>query len=175
LRSHEAEISFNKAFISCDLDNMDEFDALMDMTLGEMFPVTNNFCEPAIAIKDDAYNFSVDPDIIKMVEDNKFYGKDEEFPTEHLGKLVELATVFGKDEIQQHYYFLKLFPFSLGGDAKAWYNSLAPRSITSKDECLLLFYEKYFPANKIFAKIVEINNFSQKEKESLPQSWGEIL
>jgi hypothetical protein len=41
-------------------------------------------------------------------------------------------------EVKQHYYFLKLFPFSLGGAARDWYNSLAPRSITSKDEQLPL-------------------------------------
>jgi hypothetical protein len=48
--------------------------------------------------------------------------------------LHELSALFGKDVIPQRYYFLKLFPFTLGGDAKIWYNSLAPCSITSQDE-----------------------------------------
>ena len=59
-----------------------------------------------------------------MVEDKKFYGKDEEFPFEHIAGLEDIAYLFGKNESQQHYYFQKLFPFSLGGDAKKWYNSL---------------------------------------------------
>jgi hypothetical protein len=115
------DIALTRAFMDCDLDNIEEFDAMINLSLGEMFPAASNNYEPAIFIKDDAYSFSVDPKIIKMVEDNKFYGKEEEFPSEHLSKLIDYATLFGKDEIQQHYYFLKLFPFSLGGDAKNWY------------------------------------------------------
>ena len=68
--------------------------------------------------------------------------------------------VFGKDEIHQRYYFLKLFPFTLGGGAKIWYNHLEPGSITSKEECLQVFYNKYFPADKIHGLTIEINNFS---------------
>ena len=35
-----------------------------------------------------------------------------------------------------------------------------------------MFFNKYFPANKIHALTLEISNFSQKEKEDLPQAWG---
>jgi hypothetical protein len=60
----------------------------------------------------------------------------------------------------------------LGGSAKTWYNRLEPGCITSKEECLQVFYNKYFPADKIHGLTVEISNFSQKEKEDLPQAWG---
>jgi hypothetical protein len=72
----------------------------------------------------------------------------------------KLSALFGKDEIQQCYYFLKLFPFTLGGDAKIWYNSLAPCSITSQDECLRQFFDKYLLASKVYALTLDINNVS---------------
>ena len=53
-----------------------------------------------------------------MIESNKFYGKDEEYPLEHLERVTELADLFGKNEVEKRYYFLKFFPFSLGGEAK---------------------------------------------------------
>jgi hypothetical protein len=86
--------------------------------------------------------------------------------------LHELSALFGKDVIQQRYYFLKLFPFTLGGDAKIWYNSLAPCSITSQHECLRQFFGKYLPASKVHALTLDISNFSQKEGDDLPQAWG---
>jgi hypothetical protein len=65
-----------------------------------------------------------------------------------------------------------LFPFTLGGDAKIWYNSLAPHSITSQEECLCQFFDKYLPASKVHALTLDISNFSQKGGEDLPQAWG---
>jgi hypothetical protein len=65
-----------------------------------------------------------------------------------------------------------LFPFTLGGDAKTWCNSLAPRSITSKEACLPQFFDKYFHASKIHALTLDISNFSQNERVDLPQVWG---
>jgi hypothetical protein len=80
--------------------------------------------------------------------------------------------VFGNTEIQQRYYFLKLCTFSLGGEAKAWYNSLAPKSITSKEACICLFCNYYFPISKIHAMVEEITNFAQDKEEDIPQAWG---
>jgi D-alanine-D-alanine ligase-like ATP-grasp enzyme len=45
-------------------------------------------------------------------------------------------------------------------EAKAWYNSLAPKSITSKEACIYLFCNKYFHASKIHAMVEEIINFA---------------
>ena len=38
--------------------------------------------------------------------------------------------------------------------------------------CMKAFYNKYFPANVIVARKVEMSKFSQNKKESLPQAWG---
>ena len=97
---------------------------------------------PAIKIKDKDYEFSVDPEKIKEAKKYKFYGRDNEFPFEHIDVLHDLSVAFGKDEIHQRYCFLNLFPFTLGGGAKIWYNHLEPGSITSKEECLQVFYNK---------------------------------
>jgi hypothetical protein len=72
--------------------------------------------------------------VIAMLEKDKYYGKEEEYSTELMARVMSIAIAIGKYEVKQHYYFLKLFPFSLGGATIDWYNSLAPRSVTSKDE-----------------------------------------
>jgi hypothetical protein len=83
--------------------------------------------------------------------------------------------VFGNTEIQKHHCFLKLFPFSLGGEAKDWYNSLAPKYITSKEACIYLFCNKYFHASKIHTTVEEISHFAQGKEEGIPQAWGDIV
>ena len=49
----------------------------------------------------------------------------------HLTKLNDIATIFVHEEMIRYYYTLKLFPFSLMGDSKAWYNTLAPGCVRS--------------------------------------------
>jgi hypothetical protein len=77
------------------------------------FPIASKSKGSAIYIKDKGYEFSIDPELIKKAESFKFYGKKNEFPLEHIAALHELSALFGKNEIQQRYYFLKLFPFTL--------------------------------------------------------------
>ena len=59
-----------------------------------------------ICISDKDYDFSVDPKIITLVES-------------------DIATLITHEEKSRYYYILKLFPFSLKGDSKICFNSLA--------------------------------------------------
>ena len=84
------------------------------------------FATSPICVTGKDYEFSVDPDIITLVESNLFYGLESETVVAHLTKLNDIATLFTNDEKSRYYYILKIFPFSLKGDAETWFNSLAP-------------------------------------------------
>ena len=75
----------------------------------------------------------------------------------------------------RNYYILKLFPFSLKGDANIWFNSLASGCVRSPQDMTYYFSAKYFPAHKKQSALREIYNFVQIEEESLPQAWGRLL
>src|SRR3990170_1594661 len=75
----------------------------------------------------------------------------------------------------RYYYILKLFSFSLKGDAKTWFTSLEPGCVRSPQDMIYYFSEKYFPAHKKQAALQEIFNFVQIEEESLPKAWGRLL
>ncbi|KAI4979984.1 hypothetical protein ZWY2020_016737 [Hordeum vulgare] len=84
------------------------------------------FATSPIFITDKDYEFSVDPEIISLVESDPFHGYESETVVAHLTKLHDIATLFTSEEKIRHYYILKLFPFSLKDDAKAWFTSLSP-------------------------------------------------
>ena len=77
-----------------------------------------------IFVTDKDYEFSIDPDIITLVESDPFYGYESKIVVAHLTKLNDIATLFTNDERSRYLYILKIFPFSLKGDAKIWFNSL---------------------------------------------------
>ena len=110
-------------------------------------------------IKD--YDFSVDPELITLVESDPFCGYESETVAAHLTKLNNIATLFTHEEIFCYYYILKLFRFSLKGDAKIWFNSLAPSCVRSPQDMIYYFSAKYFPTHKKQAALREIYNFMQ--------------
>ena len=133
------------------------------------------FATSPICVHDKDYEFSIDPDIITLVESDPFHGYESETVVAHLTKLNDIATLFTHEEKVRYYYILKLFPFSLKGDAKIWFNSLDPGCVCRPQDMIYYFSAKYFPAHKKQAALREIYNFVQIEEESLPQAWGRLL
>ena len=66
----------------------------------------------------------------------------------------------------------KIFPFSLKGAAKVWYDKLSPGSIDSPMGLVNAFFQKYFPTSAQHAALQKIFDFVQVEKEKLPESWA---
>ncbi|KAI4979965.1 hypothetical protein ZWY2020_016718 [Hordeum vulgare] len=130
------------------------------------------FATSPIFVTDQDYEFSVDPELITLVESDPFHGYESESAVAHLTKLHDIATLFTCEEKIRHYYMLKLFPFSLKDDAMTWFTSLALGCVRSPQDMVYYFSEKYFTAHKKQAALQEIYNFAQVQEESLPQAWG---
>ena len=73
------------------------------------------------------------------------------------------SLLFSDDKKIQCYYLVKLFPFSLKGDAKAWYNALPYGSNKIPHELLDVFFAKYFPTHMQHEALQRIFNFRQLE------------
>jgi hypothetical protein len=93
------------------LSDLDEFDYMVNAALGDFsHPIDKKI--PIVCIKDPDYKFCVNPEIIELVEKNKFYGNDEEYPGDHMLQVHNLADLYGNNDKMKQYYFMKLFPFS---------------------------------------------------------------
>ena len=65
------------------------------------------FATSPICVADKDYEFSVDPDIITLVESDPFHGYESETVVAHLTKLNDIATLFTNDEKTRYYYRYK--------------------------------------------------------------------
>ena len=106
------------------------------------------FATSPIFVTDKDYEFSIDPDLITLVESDPLHGYLSKTIVAHLTKLNDIATLFNHEENIRYYYILKLFLFSLKGDAKIWFNSLDPGCVRSPQDMIYYFSAKYFPAHK---------------------------
>ena len=98
---------------------------------------------------------------IAIVEREPFCGTENESDVEHMNELSNLSGIFSEDIKMRTYFVTKIFPFSLKGEAKTWYNNLSPGSITSPIGLLDTFFRKYFPASAQRDALLRIYNFSQ--------------
>src|ERR1044071_1734925 len=132
------------------------------------------FATSPICILDPDYDFSVDLSLISTVEADPFYGRENDDAIEHLTKLTELGGLFTTDEKIRNFYVTKLLPFSLKGDAKAWYDALPCGSIQSPQDMAISFVDKYFPAHMQHAALQRIYTFTQLQDKHLPKAWGDF-
>ena len=60
---------------------------------------------------------------------------------------------------------------TLVGSADQWLSSLKPNSITTWNECLQIFFQKYFPQDKRIRLRKKILDFLQNDGEELYEAW----
>ena len=173
----EADEEFAREFMAFDTNKGIEglIAMVKERAMNKMMKLDPRFATSPIFVTDKDYEFSVDPELITLVESDPFHGYESEKVVAHLTKLNDIATLFAQEEKIRYYYILKLFPFSLKGDAKVWFNNLAPGCVRSPQDMIYYFTEKYFPAHMRQAALQEIYNFKQLEEECLPQAWGRLL
>jgi hypothetical protein len=105
------------------------------------------FAASPIHITDKDYDFSLDLSCISIVEKEPFCGTESKSAMEHMNELSSLSNLFSDDTKLCMYFVAKIFPFSLKGAAKAWFNNLSPGSIDSPIALVNTFFQKYFPAS----------------------------
>lgn len=70
---------FGRNLMTYNID--DDTDGFIEMIekkfIGAWFEPNGVFCASPIYFKDDAYEFSVNPEIIKIVETNRFHGREK--------------------------------------------------------------------------------------------------
>jgi hypothetical protein len=89
------------------------------------------FAASPINIRDKDYDFSLDLSFISIVEKDPFCGTKCESAMAHMNELSTLSNLFSDDIKLRTYFVAKIFPFSLKGAAKTWFNNFSPRSLNS--------------------------------------------
>ena len=101
------------------------------------------FAISPIFVTDKDCEFSVDPKVSNLVESNPFHGYESETVVAHRTRLNDIATIFAHEEKNHYYCILKLFLFSLKGDSKEQFNTLALGCVCSPQNMIYYFSEKY--------------------------------
>ncbi|GJS27318.1 hypothetical protein Tco_0487938 [Tanacetum coccineum] len=88
----------------------------------------------AIIAVDLGDNFIVKGHHLSMIKDRQFDGRSRADPHKHIAEFVEVCGMFCYGNTNADAIKIKLFPSSLSGETKIWFNELSPCVITTWEE-----------------------------------------
>ncbi|KAK4721417.1 hypothetical protein R3W88_011650 [Solanum pinnatisectum] len=94
-----------------------------------------------------------------------------EDPHKHIRNFVDVCGPFSFKNISQVSVRLRLFPFSLMGEASKWLAELPRDSITSWMELITVFQVRFFPPSKRMILRDNIQSFKSLEGEPIYETW----
>ena len=109
--------------------------------------------------------------LINMVQDQPFSDEDDENPYSHLNEFEQTCACLRIAGMSDETLRWKLFPFSLMGKVKRWYNLTIGSWQGDWEALCYSFCLQLFPIFRVVSLRLEILSFKQKEKEYLGMSW----
>ncbi|KAJ9542943.1 LOW QUALITY PROTEIN: hypothetical protein OSB04_029449 [Centaurea solstitialis] len=107
---------------------------------------------------------------LHRIKELTFDGKSNSNPIVHIESFKEICDLF-KTENNWDAIRLRLFPFTLTGEAKAWHRSLEPSSIATWEDLRSKFLSRFFPPSKIKKLRAEIRSFRQEDEGTISEAW----
>ncbi|GAA0166373.1 hypothetical protein LIER_21538 [Lithospermum erythrorhizon] len=120
----------------------------------------------------NANNFELKPALIQHVKNHvQFSCLGHEDPNEQLVNFMEIAATLKVNGVPADSIHRLLFPFSLSGRAKEWWNAQIPANVTTWEQVVQKFLARYFPASKSTKLKNDIVCFQQDEDEMVGEAW----
>jgi len=127
---------------------------------------------PKILMPDDeSAEFLVKQHHYTMMLNMKFIGELESDPNEHLDNFNLACSTINQTGVTPERIKLTLFPYTLSGKARDWFNSQANYFFQSWRHLSTEFVNKFYPPARTEKYMKLILNFRQEEYESFSKAW----
>nr|GEX65017.1 reverse transcriptase domain-containing protein [Tanacetum cinerariifolium] len=148
---------------------------MADRTIEELLQApVEGYGEAIVIPKILMENFEIKMNLLQLVQANKFHGFERENPHTHISSFKRMTATLKYRDVPNDSIKLMLFPYSLEGAARIWYEKEPPNSILTWDDLVNEFANQFFPPSKtthLKNKISRSHNDSRRHLERL----GNIL
>ncbi|XP_070043298.1 uncharacterized protein [Nicotiana tomentosiformis] len=135
-------------------------------------PTADNLAIVIAVPQIQAESFQITNNMLHLLQNKGlFSGSHIEDPQQPLKNFLSICLTQRQPNMTPDAINLLLFPFSLTGEAQTWLNSLPINSITTWEELVKQFLNKFYPSNKTAQQIDDILSYRQRPKESLQEMW----
>nr|GFC15589.1 reverse transcriptase domain-containing protein [Tanacetum cinerariifolium] len=140
-------------------------------TMEEMLKAPTEGYGDAIVVPDIlAENFEIKTDLLSLIQANQFHGFESNNPHDNIKSFNRITSTLKFRDVSNDAIKLMLFPYSLEGAAKIWYEKEPPQSILTWGDLVSKFVN-HFPPSKTTHLKNKITRFTQKFEETFGEAW----
>nr|GEU30256.1 reverse transcriptase domain-containing protein [Tanacetum cinerariifolium] len=145
---------------------------MADQTMEELLQApTEGYGEAIVILKILAKNFEIKTNLHQLVQTNKFHGFERDNPHTHISNFKRMTSTLKYRDVPNDAIKLMLFPYSLEGAARIWYEKEPPNSNLTWDDLVNKFVNQFFPPSKTTHLKNEISRFTQRFEETFGEAW----
>ncbi|GJY93575.1 reverse transcriptase domain-containing protein [Tanacetum coccineum] len=132
---------------------------------------TEGYGEAIVIPEINADHFKIKTNLLQLVQANPFRGFERENPHTHINNFKRITSTLKFRNVPNDVIKLMMFPYSLEGAARVWYDKEPPNSILTSDDLVNKFMNQFFPPSKTTHLKNEISQFTQKFEETFGEAW----
>ncbi|GJX18454.1 reverse transcriptase domain-containing protein [Tanacetum coccineum] len=132
---------------------------------------TEGYGEAIVIPEINADHFEIKTNLLQLVQANPFHGFERENPHTHINNFKRITSTLKFRDVPNDVIKLMMFPYSLEGAARVWYDKEPPNSILTWDDLVNKFVNQFFPPSKTTHLKNEISRFTQKFEETFREAW----
>ncbi|GKA64778.1 reverse transcriptase domain-containing protein [Tanacetum coccineum] len=145
---------------------------MVERTMEELLRAPTEGYGEAIGLPEiNADHFEIKTNLIQLVQANPFYGRESKNPHDHINSFKMITSTLRFRNVPNDVIKLMMFPYSLEGAAKTWYEKEPPNSILTWEDLVTKFVNQFFPPSKTTHLKNEISRFTQKFEETFSEAW----
>ncbi|GJV35094.1 reverse transcriptase domain-containing protein, partial [Tanacetum coccineum] len=125
---------------------------------------TEGYGEAIVLPEINADHFEIKTNLLQLVQANPFHGYERENAHAHINSFKRITSNLRFRDVPNDVIKLMMFPYSLEGNARLWYEKEPPNSILNWEDLVNKFVKTTHLKN-------EISCFTQKFEETFSEAW----
>ncbi|GJV68403.1 reverse transcriptase domain-containing protein [Tanacetum coccineum] len=122
---------------------------------------TEGYGEAIVLPEINADHFEIKTNLLQLVQASPFHGYERENPHAHINSFKRITSTLRFRDVPNDVIKLMMFPYSLEGAAKVWYEKEPPNSILTWEDLVTKFVNQFFPPSKTTHLKNEISQLTQ--------------
>nr|GEU79566.1 reverse transcriptase domain-containing protein [Tanacetum cinerariifolium] len=132
---------------------------------------TEGYGEAIVISEINANHFEIKTNLLQLIQANPYHGFERKNPHTHINNFKRITSNLKFRDVSNDVIKLMMFPYSLEGSARVWYDKKPPNSILTWEDLVNKFVNQFFPPSKTTHLKNKISRFTQRFEETFGEAW----
>nr|GEX18534.1 reverse transcriptase domain-containing protein [Tanacetum cinerariifolium] len=132
---------------------------------------TEGYVEAIVILEINADHFEIKINLLQLIQASPYRGFERENPHTHINNYKRITSTLKFRDVPNDVIRLMMFPYSLEGAARVWYDKEPSNSILTSEDLVNKFVNQLFPPSKTIHLKNKISRFTQRFEETFEEAW----